>query len=129
MTAESTQGTTSRYDRQIRVKEIGTAGHAKIAASVAVVAGLGALCLTLKGLIEPGDRVVTGPFEHNSAQKRIERVVTPVTRWRIPVTVRTRRSIAIGGKARHARLGTDSGHRRGRARQLIRRFEGDVRNA
>ena len=33
----------SRYDRQTRVKEIGEAGQAKIAASVAVVAGLGAL--------------------------------------------------------------------------------------
>ncbi|HTO46093.1 MAG TPA: aminotransferase class V-fold PLP-dependent enzyme [Burkholderiales bacterium] len=28
-----------------------------------------ALCLALKGLIKPGDRVVTGPFEHNSVAR------------------------------------------------------------
>jgi len=28
-----------------------------------------ALCLVLKGLIQPGDRVVTGPFEHNSVAR------------------------------------------------------------
>jgi len=51
MTADSTQGTTSRYDRQTRVKEIGTAGQAKIAASVAVVAGLGALGTAIANLL------------------------------------------------------------------------------
>jgi len=28
-----------------------------------------ALCLVLKGLIKPGDRVITGPFEHNSVAR------------------------------------------------------------
>ena len=28
-----------------------------------------ALCLALKGLVKPGDRVVTGPFEHNSVMR------------------------------------------------------------
>jgi adenylyltransferase/sulfurtransferase len=41
----------SRYDRQTRVKGIGEAGQARIAASVAVVAGLGALGTTVANLL------------------------------------------------------------------------------
>ena len=28
-----------------------------------------ALCMVLKGLVEPGHRVVTGPYEHNSVMR------------------------------------------------------------
>lgn len=41
----------SRYDRQIRVKEIGAAGQARIGAAVAVVAGLGALGTAVADLL------------------------------------------------------------------------------
>ena len=51
MTTANTEGPASRYDRQIRVKEIGAAGQARIAASVAVVAGLGALGTTIANLL------------------------------------------------------------------------------
>jgi adenylyltransferase/sulfurtransferase len=40
-----------RYDRQIRLKEIGAAGQARLATSVAVVAGLGALGSTIAELL------------------------------------------------------------------------------
>ncbi len=30
------------------------------------------LCLALKGLVKPGDRVVTGPFEHNSVMRPLQ---------------------------------------------------------
>ncbi|HKN10163.1 MAG TPA: ThiF family adenylyltransferase [Pseudomonadota bacterium] len=51
MTVANAQAGPSRYDRQTRVKEIGAAGQAKIAASVAVVAGLGALGTTVANLL------------------------------------------------------------------------------
>jgi len=51
MTTANTEGPTSRYDRQMRVKEIGAAGQARIAGSLAVVAGLGALGTTIANLL------------------------------------------------------------------------------
>jgi len=51
MAAANTRTGASRYDRQTRVKEIGAAGQARIAASVAVVAGLGALGTTIANLL------------------------------------------------------------------------------
>lgn len=41
----------SRYDRQVRVKEIGAAGQARLGAAVAVVAGLGALGTVVANLL------------------------------------------------------------------------------
>jgi molybdopterin/thiamine biosynthesis adenylyltransferase len=41
----------TRYDRQVRLAQIGTAGQAKLAASVAVIAGLGALGTTVADLL------------------------------------------------------------------------------
>ena len=51
MTAANTDEHLSRYDRQIRLKEIGAAGQARLAQSVVVIAGLGALGTTAADLL------------------------------------------------------------------------------
>lgn len=51
MTNPRPESPLSRYNRQVRLKEIGAAGQAKLAASVAVIAGLGALGTTVAELL------------------------------------------------------------------------------